>query len=252
MSVSRSRKVAYTATFGAFAGMLSLLPAIPGSGAILGFPILAYLLLDPAEIFDFLAYFIGGPRVALPTAFIHFLFLLIAAILSGNALNFAGAFVKLAAVLSSFGGIFLGLRIYDRAVGGNGRLRRMIASSYTMAAITRVLILIPINIIFILAITPIVFGSLNNFLYCKIFCPASLFNAVGIHTSGFWDLMGWILLVTSLYNLVQLVIAAIPSYILLVYSLSANLMQDQSYSGRVWIAARFHINRAVTRPDVKT
>ncbi len=251
MSLRRSRKTAYIATFGALAGILSFLPAFPGATALLGFPILSYLLIDPAEIFDFLAFFVGGPIVAVPTALIHCMVLAIAAVFTGNWLNFAGAFVKLAAVLSSFLGMSVGLRLYERAIGQGGKLSRMVKSSFASAAVFRVLILIPINIIFILTVTPLFFGSLNGFLYCKIYCPASLLNTVGIHTFGFWDLMGWILLITSIYNLVQLAIVAIPSYVLLFYTLRINLFQGQIYSGRVWIASQFKANSVVPSPKAK-
>ncbi len=249
----RSRQVAYIATFGALAGLLSFLPAFPGATALLGFPILSYLLIDPAEIFDFLAYFIGGPAVAIPTAIIHCLVLLIAAVLGGGPFflfNFGGAFVKLAAVLCSFLGMSLGLKLYARAAGQSGRLGRMIKSSFSTAAIVRVLILLPINVLYIVSVAPLVFGSLQKFLDF----PRLLLRAVGVQTTptGFWDVMVWILLITSIYNLVQLVLAAIPSYILLFYILRVDFFQGQAFAGRVWIASRFRTDGGVAPPKANT
>ncbi len=233
-----SRRIAYAAIFGAFAGAVSLIFANPLVSVLFGFPILAYLLIDPAEIFDFLAYFIGGPRVGVLTAFIHFMILLLAAGISANLVNLTGAPMKLAGVLSAFLGLSIGLRLYSRAAAKNPRLNRMISSSFLAGAIVRVLIMIPANIVYFFVAGPIAFGGVDNLLGFA----ASLLSRVGIHTVGFWDLLGWILLITSIYNIFMIALAALPSYILLVYTLKINTMTGQLYSGRVWIASHFNSN----------
>ena len=238
MYTQPSRKIAYAAVFGAFAGVVSLIFANPVVSVIFGFPILTYLLIDPAEIFDFLAYFIGGPRVGVFTAFIHFFILLLAAGITGNLINLTGAPMKLAGVLSAFLGISVGLRLYSRAASKNPRLNRMISSSFLSGAVVRVLIMIPANIVYFFVAGPIAFGGVNNLLgYAD-----SLLSKVGIQTFGFWSLITWVLLITSVYNVFMITLAAFPSYILLVYTLKINTLSGQLYSGRVWIASHFNSN----------
>lgn len=242
MYLQRSRKIAYATVFGAFAGTISLIFANPAVSIIFGFPILTYLLIDPAEVFDFLAYFVGGPRVGVMTAFIHFLILLLSAGVSGSVTNLTGAPMKLAGVLSGFLGLSLGLNLYRRAVASNPRLNRMISTSFVASAIVRVLVMIPANIVYFFVAGPIAFGGLDKLLGYAAF----LLGNVGIHTTGFWDLMAWILLITSLYNVFMVALAALPSYILLVYTLRLNALPGQLYLGRVWIATHFQSNGDVT------
>jgi len=248
MYLQRSRKIAYAAVFGAFAGAVSLIFANPAISVIFGFPILTYLLIDPAEVFDFLAYFIGGPRVGVITAFIHFLILILAAGISGSLTNLTGAPMKLAGVLSGFLGLSLGLKLYNRAVARNPRLNRMISTSFIASAIVRVCIMIPANIVYFFVAGPIAFGGLDKLLAFAAF----LLGNVGIHTSGFWDLLAWILLITSLYNVFMVAVAALPSYILLVYTLRLNALPGHLYSGRVWIASHFQSNGDVTAVETNT
>jgi riboflavin transporter FmnP len=238
MYVQPSRKIAYAAIFGAFAGAISLIFANPLVSVLFGFPILTYLLIDPAEIFDFLAYFIGGPRVGILTAFIHFMILLLAAGISGSIVNLTGAPMKLAGVLSAFLGISIGLRLYSKAAAKSPRLNRMISTSFLSGAIVRVLIMIPANVVYFFVAGPIAFGGLDKLLGYAAF----LLSKVGIQTSGFWDLMGWVLLITSIYNVFMIALAALPSYVLLVYTLKINTLSGRLYSGKVWIATHFNSN----------
>lgn len=243
MYIQRSRRIAYAAVFGAFAGAVSLIFANPAMSVLFGFPILTYLLIDPAEIFDFLAYFIGGPRVGILTAFIHFLILLLAAGIAGSLTNLTGAPMKLAGVYSGFLGVSLGLKLYSRAAASNPRLNRMISSSFISGAIVRVLIMIPANIIYFFVAGPIAFGSVDNLLGYANFL---LLKFGGIYTFGFWDLLAWILLITSIYNAFMIALAALPSYILLVYTLRVGALTGQLYRGRVWITTHFQSNGGVS------
>src|SRR2546425_12076163 len=96
--------IAGAATFGALAALISLLapPVIQPS-----FPILFYLKFDIAEIVDVTAFLIFGPVAGLITAAVHGTILTAA---PGGAGPF-GASLKFLSVLSTYGGVNLGLRL---------------------------------------------------------------------------------------------------------------------------------------------
>ncbi len=96
-----SIKISYIAVFSG----LALLTSISGLSSIFIYPPVPYLKFDPAEIFDMMAYFIGGFEIAILTTLIHFIGL---TLLGGDII---GPGMKFLAVLSMLSGFHLAERL---------------------------------------------------------------------------------------------------------------------------------------------
>lgn len=101
-----SIKVSYIAIFGG----LALLTSLSGLSRLFIYPPVPYLKFDPAEIFDVMAYLIGGLEIALLTTIIHFIGL---SILGGDIL---GPGMKFIAIVSMIIGFHIGGMISDRLI----------------------------------------------------------------------------------------------------------------------------------------
>lgn len=101
-----SIKISYIAILGG----LALLTSLSGLSRLFIYPPVPYLKFDPAEIFDMIAYLLGGLEIALLTSIIHFIGL---SILGGDIL---GPGMKFIAIVSMIIGFHIGGMISDRFI----------------------------------------------------------------------------------------------------------------------------------------
>ena len=165
-----SLKISYIAIFSG----LALATSLSGISHVLVYPPVPYLKFDPAEIFDMIAYLLGGPLIGVITATIHFLGL---TALSGDII---GPGMKFIAVLSMIGGYHLG-----RLLSGNYLVK------IGLSTLTRIIVMTILNTIVLLAVAP---SFLEIFkVYNKLFL---------IDLSGY-DLLIIALILTGVYNLIH-------------------------------------------------
>ena len=165
-----SIKISYIAIFSG----LALLTSLSGLSRLFIYPPVPYLKFDPAEIFDMMAYFIGGFEIALITSLIHFIGL---ALLGGDIL---GPGMKLLAVLSMIIGFHVGAKISSKYIVQLG-----------LSTFSRVLITSLANIYVLVLLAP---GFLEVFnIYNTLFF---------INLSGL-ELLMIALILTGVYNIIH-------------------------------------------------
>ncbi len=165
-----SIRISYIAIFSG----LALLMSLSGISKLLIYPPVPYLKFDPAEIFDMMAYFIGGLEVALITTFIHFIGL---ALIGGDII---GPGMKLLAVLSMILGYHLGVKISDKYIVHLG-----------LSTITRVFIMSLANIYVLVILAP---GFLEIF---------TIYNTLFFISLSGLELLMIALILTGVYNVIH-------------------------------------------------
>lgn len=173
-------KISYAAVFGSLAAVISLLRIeIP-------MPILFWLKFDFAEIPDMIAYFLGGFKVGLSTAFIHMIILNMAAEHPG-----IGPAAKFLAVIS----MMIGISLYRRWRRGSSLIGML-----SIAIILRVFIMTIANIVIFYVFLPGLLKALPGIL-SPFFGEIRSIEAALIVT----------LLLTGIYNIIHTLLTLIIS-----------------------------------------
>jgi len=187
--------LAGAAVFSALAALLTL------SRAAIPFPLIPYLQIDFAELPIYISFFLFGPLAAIITELVHWLFLNI----TGSDAPLGPA-IKLVAVLSTLGGFWAGSAIYSRLARGRGRPAIALSLMFGGGMLLRVLAMTVVNYVVLLYVGPVIFG-LNYMAFARI----TLVKTTGWEFSGDAILLFWVLVFTALYNVINLLAAAIPA-----------------------------------------
>jgi riboflavin transporter FmnP len=187
--------LAGAAVFSALAALLTL------SRAAIPFPLIPYLQIDFAELPIYISFFLFGPVAAIITELVHWLFLNI----TGSDVPLGPA-VKLFAVLSTLCGFWAGSSIYSRLAGGRERPAIALSLMFGGGMLLRVVAMTIVNYIILLYVGPVIFG-LNYMAFARI----TLVQTTGWQFSGDAILLFWVLVFTALYNVINLLAAAIPA-----------------------------------------
>lgn len=209
--------LAGSAVFGALAALITLAapPALQPP-----FPILFYLKFDVAEVVDLSSFMIFGPSAGLLTAGIHGLILGTV----GGAAGFGpfGASLKFLGVLTTYVGLWLASRFGKSRIVGAGLKMTL------LGLLTRVSLMTVVNYLYILFISQIVFG-MDYLGY-----PQFLLSQVGINVSGA-GLIGYVLLLTAVYNAVHVIFSMVVSLLLVntLLTRAPNLLQTGAWISRL-------------------
>ena len=205
--------IAGSAVFGALAALITLAapPALQPP-----FPILFYLKFDVAEVVDLSSFMIFGPSAGLVTAGIHALIL---GSVGGSA-GFGpfGASLKFLGVLTTYLGLWAASKLGKRQLVGTGLKMTLLSLG------TRVSLMTVVNYLYILFISQVVFG-MDYLGY-----PQFLLSQIGISVTGL-ALIGYVLLLTAVYNAVHVIFSVVVS-LLLVNTLlrrAPNLLQTGAW-----------------------
>jgi riboflavin transporter len=209
--------IAGSAVFGALAALITLAapPALQPP-----FPILFYLKFDVAEVVDLSSFMLFGPSAGLVTAGIH------AVILGsvGGSAGFGpfGASLKFLGVITTYAGLIAATRL------GKGRLVGAGLKMTLLSLATRVSLMTVVNYLYIIAISQVVFG-MDYLGY-----PQFLLSQVGISVSG-PTLIGYVLLLTAIYNAVHVVFSVVVSLLLVntLLTRAPNLLQTGAWITRL-------------------
>ena len=187
--------LAGAAVFSALAALLTL------SRAAIPFPIIPYLQIDFAELPIYIAFFLFGPLAAIITELVHWLFLNV----TGSDAPLGPA-IKLVAVVSTLGGFWAGSVLYSRLAGGRGRPAVALSLMFGGGTLLRVFAMTIVNYVVLVYIGPVIFG-LNYMEFARI----TLVQTTGWRFAGDAILLFWVLMFTALYNVINLLAAAIPA-----------------------------------------
>jgi riboflavin transporter FmnP len=179
--------------FAALAAVLTI------AKAAVQYPPIPYLQIDFAEIPIMISFFLFGPVVAVLTEVIHWLFLNV----TGSDAPLGPA-VKIMAVLSTLLGFWLGGQMYSRL--GRGGTAVALSIMFAIGMLLRVSVMTAVNYVVLVYIGPMFFGA--NYL---AFAKSVLQAALGWEFSTDAAALFWVLLFTGLYNVINLIVAAIPA-----------------------------------------
>jgi riboflavin transporter FmnP len=159
----------------------------------LPFVLLPWLFFDFAEIPVVLSFLIFGPTAGVLSAFVLFLTIL----MKGAAFP-PGPYMKLAAVLATLLGLWIGIRVLRR-----GGLKTPLLAGLTLGAVMRVLIMTPINYL-------VVFLLFASEWYFK--AAAKSLKAFGITLNTPLEFLWIVLALTALYNALHVLLSVAPTY----------------------------------------
>jgi riboflavin transporter FmnP len=168
------------------------------------FPVMPFLLFDPAELFSVLAFLIFGPVAAVITATVHWIFLTA----TGNN-GVLGPAVKFAAVLSTLFGLWFGSAVYRALSKKANHISVALGSMLGLAILTRVGILLVANYFVFTYIGPVIFGM--DYLG---FGQHTLEATLGLRFTGPWDILIAMLLYTSIFNGLHAIFSVVIPYAL--------------------------------------
>lgn len=209
--------LAGSAVFGALAALITLAapPALQPP-----FPILFYLKFDVAEVVDLSSFMLFGPSAGFLTAGIHGLIL---GTVGGSA-GFGpfGASLKFLGVLTTYAGLWLASKLGKSRLTGTGIKMTLLSLA------TRVSLMTVVNLLYILFISQVVFG-MDYLGY-----PQFLLSKVGINVSGA-ALIGYVLLLTAIYNAVHDIFSVVVSLLLVntLLTRAPNLLQSGAWITRI-------------------
>jgi len=188
--------LAGAAVFAALAALLTL------ARAAVPFPLIPYLQIDLAELPIMISFFLFGPVAGVVTELVHWLFLNE----TGSDAPLGPA-IKLAAVLSTFLGFWIGSTLYSRLGWATGR-RPMIGLSlmFGLGVVLRIAVMTVMNYAVLLYIGPVFFGA--NYL---AFAKSTLIATTGWQFGSDEAVLFWVLVFTALYNAINLLVASIPA-----------------------------------------
>ncbi|MFI5421403.1 MAG: hypothetical protein ACHQ1H_10595 [Nitrososphaerales archaeon] len=191
---SRTRTIAATGLFAALAILLTAVSQFLG----LNFPVVPYLQFDFGEVAILLAFFAFGPVPAVASAFVEFVTLM------GLGQNVPiGPVFKLLAILSTIGGLWLGIAIMRRT-SPNINTGVVLGTSLFFGLISRAAILTVANYYLILFVYQL--APTEGFL-------TSTFKLIGI-TMTSSNALGLILIFTAIFNCLQLILVFAISYLI--------------------------------------
>jgi riboflavin transporter FmnP len=182
-----------TAIFGALSVILTTLSQALG----LNFPIIPYLQFDFGEIAIFLSFFVLGPVPAIISSIIEFAVLMVI----GQNVP-VGPVLKLIAILSSLGGLWLGMALMLRI--RSATLTKASISGIVGGAIVRIAVMTAANyylIVFLFTLSGIV-GFLT-----------ATFRVIGVTLTDA-NALGLILGATAVFNGLQLLMASLISFLI--------------------------------------
>jgi riboflavin transporter FmnP len=201
-----SVSLAGVAVFGALA---TLLAAVSQSTPLFSFPVVPWLQFDLGEVAILMAFFIFGPMPAVASSFVEF----VALLFFGQNIP-VGPVLKLLALLSTVGGMWLGSRLAVRMrTPGVGR---MVALSVLGGSVTRAaLMTIPNYVYLLLLVAQDTLAGVEGYLHAS-------FALVGISLTDS-NTLALILAFTALFNVMQLVFASALCYGVLRFPPVSNL-----------------------------
>ncbi len=198
-----SVSIAGVAVFSALAILLAAVSQSLG----LNFPLIPYLQFDLGEVAIIMAFFIFGPLPAVVSSFVEFVGLLI---FGQNVAQF-GPVLKLFALLSTVGGMWLGSKMALRL--RTVTLGKVVALSVLAGSLVRAAVMTIPNYYLIVLLYSL--SGIEGFL-------KETFLLVGIHLTDS-NALAWILGFTALFNVLQLAAAIGLSYTVLRFPPVSNL-----------------------------
>ena len=187
--------LAGAAVFAALAAILAL------AKAAVPFPLIPYLQIDFSEIPIYIAFFLFGPLAALISSVVQWIFLNV----TGSDAPLGPA-IKFVAVVSTLGGLWLGSAVYGRIKGKTAHPSLAISMMFGSGIVWRVAAMTVVNYAVLLYIGPIFFG-----VDYMGFAKATLEKSTGWQFGSEGMVLAYTLLFTAVYNIVNLLVAAIPA-----------------------------------------
>lgn len=187
--------LAGASVFAALAAVLTL------ARAQVPFPLIPYLQIDFAEVPIMVSFFLFGPVAAIITELVHWFFLNE----TGSDAPLGPA-IKLIAILSTLSGFWLGSYVYSRLSRGSSRPAFALSFMFGVGMLLRIAAMTIVNYIVLLYIGPVLFG-INYMAFARM----TLVGTTGWQFSGDAALLFWVLVFTALYNMINLLVAAIPA-----------------------------------------
>lgn len=213
--------LAGAAVFAAISAILAL------AKASVPFPLIPYLQVDFSEIPIQMAFFLFGPFAGAITAVIQWIFLNET---GGDAP--LGPAIKFAAVISTLGGFWLGGEVSRRIKGSSAHPSLAISLILGSGTLLRVAAMTVVNYAVLVYIGPVFFGA--NYL---AFAKVTLEKSTGWTFPSDAMVLTYTLIFTALYNVVNLLVAAIPAG--LIVSPIAKSFRHIT-SGETWLARNTH------------
>lgn len=196
---ARTQKATVTlAGAGVFAALAALLTL---AKAEIPFPLIPYLKIDFSEIPILIAFFLFGPPAAVISTVIQWLFLNV----TGSDAPLGPA-IKFVAILSTLGGFWLGNELYRRVKGNGIRPNLAVSMMLGSGILWRVLAMTVVNYAVLIYIGPVFFGA--DYLG---FAKFTLERSTGWQFASETLVLSYALLFTAVYNVVNLLVAAIPA-----------------------------------------
>ncbi|MGA2790715.1 MAG: ECF transporter S component [Candidatus Bathyarchaeia archaeon] len=187
--------LAGAAVFAALAAILAL------AKAAVPFPLIPYLQIDFSEIPIYIAFFLFGPFAAIISSVVQWIFLNV----TGSDAPLGPA-IKFAAVVSTLGGLWLGSAVYGRIKGNKAHPSLAILMMFGSGIVWRVAAMTVVNYIVLIYIGPIFFGV--DYIG---FAKATIERSTGWKFGSEGMVLAYTLLFTAVYNIVNLLVAAIPA-----------------------------------------
>ena len=194
-----SQKVTVTlAGAGVFAALAALLTL---AKAEIPFPLIPYLKIDFSEIPILIAFFLFGPPAAAVSAVIQWMFLNV----QGSDAPL-GPLLKFAAVISTLAGFWLGNEVYRHIKGSRVHPNVALSMMFGGGVLFRIATMTVLNYAVLVYIAPVFFGS-DYLSYARF----TLEKSTGLQIASDLAVLTYTLLFTAVYNLVNLIVAAVPA-----------------------------------------
>jgi len=188
--------LAGAAVFAALAALLTL------AKASVPFPLIPYLQIDFSEIPILMAFFLFGPVAATISTIIQWMFLNV----QGSDAPLGPA-IKFIAIMSTLGGFWFGNVLYQRFKRGTARPILALSMILSNAIAWRIVAMTIVNYVVLLYIAPVFFGA-DYLGFAKVTLESL---PLGLRLASTADVLIYTLLFTALYNLVNLLVAAVPA-----------------------------------------
>jgi riboflavin transporter FmnP len=179
--------------FAALAAVLTL------ARAAVQYPPIPYLQIDFAEIPIMISFFLFGPLAAVVAEVIHWLFLNV----TGSDAPLGPA-IKIVAVLSTLLGFWLGSLAYSRL--GRGGSAVALSIMFAAGTLLRVAVMTVANYVVLLYVGPVFFGA-DYMSFAKTVLQSALHWEFTSDAAALF----WVLMFTALYNVINLLVGAIPA-----------------------------------------
>lgn len=196
--ITAQRMTVTLAGAGVFAALAAILTL---AKAAVPFPLIPYLQIDFSEIPILIAFFLFGPLAAAISAVIQWIFLNV----TGSDAPLGPA-VKFVAVISTLGGLWLGSELYRRVKRNTAHPSLAISIILMSGILWRVVAMTLVNYVVLVYIGPVFFGA--DYLG---FAKLTLEHTTGWHFPSETMVVAYTLLFTAVYNVVNLLLAAIPA-----------------------------------------